>query len=76
MKMSTRIGLAAVLSVAAALCGAEPDHRMKVLIKPGAMSEAVGTGEVAIEIRVSEIDVPAGAPLLSLSTMVPGLSKP
>jgi hypothetical protein len=76
MKMSTGIGLAAVLSVAAALCGADPDRRMKVLIRPGAMSEAVGKGEVAIEIGVSEIDVPAGASLLSLNTMVPGLSKP
>jgi hypothetical protein len=70
MKMSTGIGLATVLSLAAALCGAEPAHRMKVLITPGAMSEAVGKGEVAIEISVSEIDVPAGAPLLLLNTMV------
>ena len=76
MKTSTGIGLAIVLLAAAALRGAEPAHRMKVLIKPGAMSEAVGKGDVAIDISISDIDVPAGAPLLSLSTMVPGASKP
>lgn len=76
MKMSTRVGLAIVLSIAAALGSAESAYRMKVLIKPGAMSEAVGKGEVAIVIRISGIDVSAGAPLLSLNTMVPGLSKP
>src|ERR1700722_11946168 len=67
--------LATLVSAVAALRAAEPEHRMKVLIKPGAMSEAVGKGEVAIEISLSDIDVPAG-PLLSLNTMVPGLSKP
>jgi len=76
MKTSTRIGLAIVLCVAAALRGAEPAHRMRVLIKPGAMNQAVGKGDVAIEISISEIAVPAGVPLLSLSTMVPGASKP
>src|ERR1700693_3949337 len=76
MKTSTRIGLATVLSVAAALRGAEPAHRMRVLIKPGAMNQAVGKGDVAIDISISEIDVPAGAPWLSLSTMFPGASKP
>src|ERR1700679_3788435 len=76
MKTSIRIGLATVLSVAAALRGAEPAHRMRVLIKPGAMNQAVGKGDVVIDISISEIDVPAGAPLLSLSTMVPGLRKP
>jgi len=43
--------------------------------KAGAMSEVVGKGEVSVDINISEIDVPAGAPLLSLSTMLPGLSK-
>jgi len=76
MNGSIRNGLASILLVAAALRGAEPDRRMRVLIKPGAMSEATGKGEVAVEISISEIDVPAGAPLLSLSTMVPGSSKP
>ena len=73
---TTRIGLATILLVTTWLPGAEPDHRMRVLIKPGAMSEAVGKGVVAVEISLSEIDVPAGAPLLSLNTMVPGSSKP
>jgi hypothetical protein len=76
MKTSIGIGLAAILFVATALRAAEPAHRMRVLIKPGAMSEALGKGEVAIDISISDIDVPAGAPLLSLSTMVPGASKP
>jgi len=76
MKTLIGIGLATVLFVAAGLRGAEPAHRMRVLIKPGAMSEAAGKGDVAIDISISEIDVPAGAPLLSLSTMVPGSSKP
>jgi predicted metalloprotease with PDZ domain len=76
MKRLTRIVLATLVFVGAALRASEADHRMRVLIKPGAMSEAVGKGEVAIEMTISEIDVPSGAPLLSLSTMVPGLSKP
>jgi len=76
MKTSTIIGLAAFLFVAATLRGAEPAPRMRVLIKPGLMSEAVGKGDVAIEISISEVDFPAGAPLLSLNTMVPGSSKP
>jgi hypothetical protein len=40
------------------------------------MSEAVGKGEVSVDIRIPQMNVQAGAPLLSLSTMLPGLSKP
>src|SRR5580692_4498195 len=76
MKTPLKIGLATILCVSAALRGADPSHRMRVLIKPSSMSEAIGKGNVDVEINISEIDVPAGAPLLSLSTMVPGLSKP
>jgi hypothetical protein len=76
MKTSTIIALATVLSVAAVFRGAEPAPRMRVLIKPGPMSEAVGKGDVSIYISIPQVDVPAGAPLLSLSTMVPGSSKP
>jgi hypothetical protein len=76
MKTSTIIALATVLSVAAVLRGAEPAPRMRVLITPGPMSEAVGKGDVSIYISIPQVDVPAGAPLLSLSTMVPGSSKP
>ena len=47
-----------------------------MLIKPGAMSEALGKGEAFVTITISQIEVPAGAPLLSLNTMVPGSSKP
>lgn len=75
MKTSTGMALAIALSVIATR-GAGPEYRMRVLIKPGAMSEAAGRGDVAIEITISQIDVPAGAPLLSLNTMVPGSSKP
>lgn len=49
---------------------------MRVLIKPGAMSEATGKGEIAVSLRIPAVDFPAAAPLLSLSTMVPGASKP
>lgn len=41
-----------------------------------AMSEVAGKGEVGIEIRIPALTVAAGALLLSLSTMVPGSSKP
>ena len=36
----------------------------------------MGRSEVAIETSVSGIDIRARAPVLSLNTMVPGLSKP
>src|ERR1700691_4639141 len=73
---ATRIGLATVVIALAALRGAEPAHQMRVLIKLGAMSEIFGKGDLTVEINISDIDIPAGAPLLSLNTMVPGLSKP
>ncbi len=76
MKTSISVGVAIVLFVCAEPGGAEPAPLMRVLIKPGAMSEAAGKGEVAVEIRIPAIDVPAGASLLSLSTMIPGASKP
>lgn len=71
-----RIGLTIVLTLCAGLSGAETAPRMTVLIKPGAMSETAGKGNLDIEIRVPDLDVLAGGPLLSLSTMLPGLSKP
>jgi len=76
MKTSIRTVVAIVLLLCAELGGAEPAPQMTVLIKPGAMSEAAGKGVVAVDIRVPGLDIPAGAPLLSLSTMLPGLSKP
>jgi hypothetical protein len=42
---TTGIRLATALFAVAVLCGAEPDHRMKVLRKQGAMSEALGKGK-------------------------------
>ena len=76
MKTSIRIGVALVVSVCAELGGAEPAPRMTVMIKPGAMSEAAGQGDVDVSLRIPAVDFPAGAPLLRLSTMVPGSSKP
>src|SRR5579863_6827809 len=76
MQTSITTGAAIVLFVCAGVGAAEPPPRMTVLIKPGAMSEAAGKGEVAVEIRIPGMDVPAGAPLLGLSTMIPGASKP
>src|ERR1700722_17761670 len=55
---------------------AQPAPRMTILIKPGPMSEAIGKGELSVDIDIPQMNVPAGAPLLSLSTMLPGLSKP
>jgi M61 glycyl aminopeptidase len=70
-----RIEVAVLLaSIAAAAAG--EDSRMRVLIKPGAMSEASGKGDVEISMSIPEVHFPAGAPLLALSTMIPGLSKP
>jgi len=76
MKTSIGIGLATVLWLSAGMPGAEPAPRMRVWIKPGAMSQAVGRGEVAVEISVAGVDFAAGVPLLSLNTMVPGSSRP
>ena len=53
-----------------------PAPLMKVLIKPGAMSETVGKGDVDVTITVPGANVAASAPLMSLNTMVPGSSKP
>lgn len=75
MKTTTKligIDLATVLFLSAGLSGAELARLMRVLIKPGAMSEMVGKGDVDIEMTVPDVEVPAGAPLLSLSTLVPG----
>src|SRR5207253_4381554 len=47
-----------------------------ILIKPRAMNESVGKGNVDVSMTIPAVDVAAGAPLFSLSTMVPGASKP
>jgi hypothetical protein len=49
---------------------------MTVRIKPGTMSQPTGKGEIAVSIRVPAVDFPAGAPLLSLTILVPGVGKP
>jgi hypothetical protein len=51
MKTTTKligIDLATVLFLSAGLSGAEPARLMRVLIKPGAMSEMLGKGHVDI----------------------------
>jgi hypothetical protein len=76
MKTLFRTALVAFLLAAAGLLAGDSAPLMKVLIKPGTMSETVGKGELAVALEVPAVDVAAGAPLLWLSTMVPGSSKP
>lgn len=47
----------------------------RIVIRPGAMSEAAG-GIVEITEFFPEMDVPAGAPLLSIQNSAPGMSFP
>jgi len=58
--MVIRITLA-VLLASAAVSAAGEDSRMRVLIKPGAMSETAGKGNVEISMSISEVHFPAGA---------------
>jgi hypothetical protein len=67
---------AAVIFVSLGLLAAEPAPLMRVLIKPSAMSETVGKGDLTITITIPDVEVVAGAPLLSLTTMMTGSSKP
>ena len=75
--MKTFIGaaVAAGLFLCAGSAGAEPAPLMRVLIKPGAMSVTVGKGDVDVTMTISAVNVAAGAPLLSLSTMVPATAR-
>jgi len=76
MKAFIGTALAAGLALAVGLAGAAPAPLMRVLIRPGAMSESAGKGDVDVSITIAAVDVAGGSPLLSLSTMVPGSSKP
>ena len=49
---------------------------MKVLLKPGTMSEATGTGNLHVTLTVPRMHVAAGKPLFVLGWMAPGMSQP
>jgi predicted metalloprotease with PDZ domain len=49
---------------------------MTVLIKPGAMSETAGKGDLDVMMTIPGMDVAAGASLLSMGMFVPGLARP
>jgi poly-gamma-glutamate capsule biosynthesis protein CapA/YwtB (metallophosphatase superfamily)/predicted metalloprotease with PDZ domain len=66
----------AVLALSAGTVNAAPVPLMKVLIKPGPMSQTTGTGDIDVRLTIPEVHVPAGAVLLRLGTIVPGMAKP
>lgn len=77
--MKTRVGAGCYAVLAALFAGTvngAPAPLMTVLIKPGAMSQTAGTGDVEVILTVAEVRVPAGATLLRLGTMVPGMATP
>ena len=49
---------------------------MTVLIKPGVMSAAAGKGDLDVTMTIPDMDVAAGAPVLSMGMFVPGLARP
>lgn len=72
-----KTAFAAVLLVSSVIASAaEPAPLMKILIKPGAMSEAAGKGVVEVTMTIPAMEAAAGVPLLTMSTMVPGASRP
>jgi hypothetical protein len=77
-ELTTRLRVACWVLAAgiAATVDAAPAPLMTVLIKPGRMSQTAGTGDVEVLLTLPEVHVPAGAALLRLGTMVPGMSKP
>ena len=63
-------------SFPATAAGAQEAPLLSVLIKPGVMSEAVGKGDLDIEMKIPGLNVAAGAPFLSMGMFVPGLARP
>ena len=49
---------------------------MKILLKPGTMSEATGMGDLDVTLTVPRMHVAAGKPLFVLGWMAPGMSQP
>jgi predicted metalloprotease with PDZ domain len=74
--MKTLVGAALAATLIAGSTAAAPAPLMKVLIKPSAMNDVVGKGVVDVTLSVPDMDVAAGAPLLSLAVRVPGMAKP
>jgi predicted metalloprotease with PDZ domain len=77
--LKTRVRATCYAVLAALFAGtvnAAPAPLMKVLIKPGPMSQTAGTGDVEVILTIPEVHIPAGAALLRLGTMVPGMAKP
>jgi hypothetical protein len=69
--MSLRIlagGLAAALMASTALAAEAP--RLTVVLKPGAADQPDGVGFVDVTLTVEGVDVPAGAPLLTLPVVI------
>ena len=64
MNKGTALALAAGLSLGL-MGAAAPAPLMRVTIKPSAMSEAVGKGQVDITLAIPALTLDAGAPLLS-----------
>ncbi|HEV7136876.1 MAG TPA: hypothetical protein VGN43_09600 [Steroidobacteraceae bacterium] len=74
--MKSLAGAALALCLMAGSAGAATAPLMTVSIEPSAMDPSSGRGEVAIALTVPEARIAAGAPLLSLVRMAPGMSGP
>lgn len=76
--MHYRLGAALVtlVTVFARPVHAQPAPLMTVLLRPGVMSEATGTGNLDVTMTMPGMQVAARAPLLTLPLFVPGLARP
>ncbi len=67
--------IACIVGLCARPASAQDAPLLTVLIKPGVMSEAVGTGNLDVLMTIPAMHVAAGAPLLSMGMFVPGLAR-
>lgn len=67
---------ALAISLPAMAVGAPQAPLMTVLIKPSAMDEASGKGDVAVTIAVPAMAVAPGEPLFTLGSGAPGMPSP
>jgi predicted metalloprotease with PDZ domain len=74
--MKSLPGAALALCLMAGSAGAVTAPLMTVRIEPSAMDPTSGRGEVTVALTVPEAHIAAGAPVLSLVTMAPGMSAP
>lgn len=72
----TRVGLAASLLLGPMAVRAQVAPLMTVVVRPGAMSEELGRGDLDVTMTIPGVDVAAGAPLLRMGMFVPGLARP